>query len=172
MIFEGSCVAVYSLRSYANILIAIKQLQAVGYSANQLSVIGRKSNNTLQRRGLFSLGKILRSNKKDKYFWDNLRNLLKDEIFYKTSEDDSIEVRGELSHANIKQNQPHSYADIVKLLYSVGIPKVSFEYYESVLKNGQLLLIIHANYQQLKRAGNLLDLSGDINVSLHLAINS
>jgi len=176
MNIDGSCAAVYLSQSYSNILEVIKQLQALGYSECQFSVIGRRVNVSGDKSRFLGLLKSFRHKKLDKHFWGNLKDLLKGEIYFQTSSVDYIAVMGELSHVNLEknliQNKQDPYTKISGLLYFAGIPKVSFEYYETIIKKGQLLLIIHGNYQELKRAGSLLDLSGNINVSLHLANTS
>ena len=176
MNYEGSCIGVYSSRSYTNILKVIRQLQAVDYSDSQLSVIGRRTHLTEEKFRILSLFKTFRHKIAEKYFWDKLRDLIKGDVFFKTTKFDSIAVTGGLSRITLDKNQTENkddpYAEINRLLYCVGIPKVSFEFYETLLRNGRFLLIIHGNTQELKRAGNLLDLSGNINVSLHLANTS
>ncbi|MEH6455285.1 MAG: hypothetical protein V7749_03120 [Cocleimonas sp.] len=176
MNYQGSCVAIYSTHAYLNILKVVKYLRSVDYSDSQLSVIGRRANGTRVKYRFLGLFKSFKYKKAEKYFWDNLKDLLRGGANFKTSEDYYIDVMGELSQPNLKTNMTEyltenihdSYADITNLLHFVGIPKVSFEHYKTLLKNDQLLLIIHGNYQELKRAANLLDLSGNINVSLHL----
>jgi len=172
MNYVGSCSAVYSPHSYSNILKVIKQLLEIDYSNYQLSVIGRRVNVTVEESVFFRLLKSFRHKKIENHFWDDLREISKGEISFQTSEFDSIAVMGELSHLNLKKNQAvkihDPYTEIRRQLYLVGIPETSFDYYETILKNGQLLLIIHGTYQELKQAGNLLDLTGNINVSLHL----
>ena len=172
MNYEGSCVAVCSSHFYPKLLQVIKQLKAVDYSDQQLSVLGRRANVTADKSKFLSLIKPFRHKSIEKEFWQNLGDLLKGKIFFQTSENDSIVVTGELSRVNLDinltDNEQHAYAEIDGLLKLAGIPKVSFEYYETALQNGQSLLIIQGNYQELKRAGNLLDLTGNINVSLHL----
>lgn len=176
MNFDGSCVAVCSSRSYPQILDVIKQLQAVDYTDKQLSVMGQRAKVTGEKTGVFSLFKLFRQDKNEIEFWGSLRDLLKGEVFFQTPEYDSIVLAGELSRVNLKsnhtENKHHSYTKVDSLLNRVGIPAVSFEYYQTVLKKGQSLLIIQGNYQELKRAGNLLDLLDDINVSLHLTNTS
>lgn len=176
MNYQGSCVAIYSSHSYPNILKVVSYLRTVDYSDKQLSVMGRRNNIKTDSFGFLGLFKSLNRKNTENYFWDKLRELLKGKVRFQTSDDYSIDISGGLSQPRFKKNLTKkihvSYSDVASLLYFVGIPKVSFEHYKTVLKNGQLLLIIHGNYQELKRAAKLLDLSGNINVSLHLSNTS
>ncbi len=176
MNYQGSCVAIFSSHAYPKILKVVKYLRAEEYSDKQLSVMGRRANITRMKFGFLRLFKTSDDEKSEQYFWNNLRYLLKGKTRFHTSKIYSIDIMGELSQPNLEinitENNHESYAEITKLLDLVGIPKVSFEHYKAVLKKGQLLLIIRGNYQELKRAANLLDLSGNINVSLHLSNTS
>lgn len=170
--YQGSCVAVYSSRSYPSVISAIKNLQAVHFSNNQLTVMGKRATLTSKKSIFLNLIKSFYFEKREQSFWENLSELLRGQNYLKISKDYYIKVTGELSKVNFKniQNEANkdSVVEITSLLDFVGIPEVSCEYYKTVLKKGLLLLIIHGDYEELKHASNLLDLSGNINVSLHL----
>ena len=172
MNYQGCCLVVFSSRSYTNILQVIKNLQAGDYTENQISVMGRRAIDKRGKGRFLSLFKSFNYEKTEKYFWDTLSDLLRGRTCFQTSDKYSVEITGELSKADLKHTHNEgiqdSSADIDNLLSFVGVPKVSFEYYKSALNNSQSLLIIHGNYQELKRAGNLLDLLSNINVSMHL----
>jgi hypothetical protein len=45
-------------------------------------------------------------------------------------------------------------------LYSIGIPKHSIIQYESDVKSGKLLLVVHGTIEEVERAKDLLEESG------------
>ena len=148
----GSCVAVFPLHSCENILEVIKQLQAVDYSNRQLSVIG------VQRE--------------QEEFWHNLQSVLVGGTFIQIPELGFLTVAGGLSTTiNIgvpNKIQQYNYTELGKLLYLVGVPESSFQYYEAAIKAGQFILIAYGENLEIESAGNLLELSSSVDVSLHL----
>jgi len=52
-------------------------------------------------------------------------------------------------------------------LYSIGIPKNSIVQYETEVKNGKLLLVVHGTADEVKRAKDLLDQSEANSTTVH-----
>ena len=167
----GSCVAVYPVHSYVNVLGVIKQLQAENFSIEQLSIIGRDSaadQELVCGQGLFGQH---RQRIKQKDFWFELRDLLHGEVLMQLPELGALRIAGALSSVppmeKSKQITLTDYSKLRSLLYLVGIPDNSFKYYKSVLENGKLVLIAVGNYSQIENAVNLIEQSHRTDVSLH-----
>ena len=52
-------------------------------------------------------------------------------------------------------------------LYSIGIPKNSIVQYETEVKNGKLLLVVHGTPEEVERAKELLDQSEANSTAVH-----
>jgi hypothetical protein len=169
----GSCVAVYSIHYSDNILEVIKQLKAVDYSDNQLTVIGRGCDKRERDSGVFNFFKQFGTEGKQKEFWNNLKYLLVGDDVLDTPELEKIKIAGGLSNSLLLENSDqiikNNYSELDRLLYFVGIPETSFNYYESMIKKGKLVLIANGNHHQIETAGELLELSNSIDVSIHFA---
>jgi hypothetical protein len=53
-------------------------------------------------------------------------------------------------------------------LYSIGIPKHSALQYETEVKNGKLLLVVHGSPEEVERAKDLLDQSHANSTAVHV----
>ncbi len=52
-------------------------------------------------------------------------------------------------------------------MYSIGIPKNSVLQYESQVKNGKLLLVVHGTPEEVERAKDRLDQSAASSATVH-----
>ena len=167
----GSCVAVYPLHSYVNVIGVIKQLQAVNFSVEQLSIIGQDTSVDQKLTNAHRIFGQHRLKIKQKDFWFELRDLLDGELLLQLPELGSLRIAGALSSIPLvekpEQITVDDYSKLRKLLYLVGIPENSFKYYKSVLKNGKLVLIAVGEYGEIENAVNLIEQSHKTDVSLH-----
>ena len=54
-------------------------------------------------------------------------------------------------------------------LYSIGIPKKSILQYETSIKAGKFILVVHGTPDEVTRASSILSASGTSDMQLHLA---
>lgn len=172
MKFSGSCIAVYPLHLTDDVLEAIKALQALDYSAEQLTVMGEwllQDENSPEDQTL----KQFTNTGIQEVFWDELSDLLEGKALFKMSESGSLTVAGGLSKTVLSKDNigvgGENSTQLNSLLQLANIPESSFKHYETTLETGLLILIAFGSHQELEDAGDLLELSRSIDVSLHLS---
>lgn len=173
MKYAGSCVAIYPVHLTDDVLNVIRKLRALEYSDKQLTVMGEAS----LINDVSTLEEVVSSNhlkevEIQKTFWNELSGLLEGKVSLKMPQSGSLKVVGGLSKLTVIENGSEvSQKDTTKLdrlFYLMGIPENSFKYYEAILETGLLILIALGSYQEIENAGNLIELSRSIDVSLHL----
>jgi hypothetical protein len=154
-----------------NVIGVIKQLQAVNFSVEQLSIIGQDTSVDQKLTNAHRIFGQHRLKIKQKDFWFELRDLLDGELLLQLPELGSLRIAGALSSIPLveksEQISVDDYSKLRKLLYLVGIPENSFKYYKSVLKNGKLVLIAVGDYGEIENAVNLIEQSHKTDVSVH-----
>jgi len=174
---SSSCVAVYlpSLASsdeINSISDSIDILLSLDYSANKLSVIGKGSSQGDDAIGLYKAFEKTHFKGKQDEFWQSIWRLLAGEAFFLIPDFGSLTVAGGLSSIlsteTLDKTCSQEFTALGKALHCLGIPENSILRYESTLKSGQVLLIIHGSNQQVAEAGDILEaLQNSNEVSLH-----
>lgn len=177
MTLSSSCVAVFSpnRENIKSIFDALDKLLSLNYIPNNLSVLGRgslqKGENAI---GVYkALDQIRFKGEQDK-FWNSLWSLLAGEAFLHIPQFGSLAVAGGLSSILMAENgaifYPKKYTELGRTLHRVGIPAKSICHYESLLKKGQLILIVNGDNSDVENACLVLENSQTSHeVSLHFA---
>jgi len=173
----SSCVAVYP--SYTEqddqLIQVIKDLLANSFSSNNLSVIGKGSMLDDHTIGIYKVLDEIKYKGEQNEFWHALWELLSGEAFFLIPEFGSLAVAGELSSLmqvpvvedSMEDFESNNFTELGKVLFRIGIPEYSIMQYESILKSGQIILIVHGSNQEVEEAGNLLEFTQNMDISLH-----
>lgn len=176
MNFSNSCIAIYPPSSEEREALqrVLKELLSLDYPIEKLSVIGKGS--LIEER---SIG-IVRTNNRLQYkgeqedFWHSLWDLISGEAFFMMPGLGSLATAGGVTTLLLDEDTSgFDYQDFTELgraLHQVGVPKTSVKYYEELIKEGQVILVIQGNYQDIEKAGELVEQSKkDVEVSLHFS---
>ena len=180
MTFFSSCVAVFSPEktNRESIFDMLDKLLSLNYSANNLSVLGRGSlqegDNVI---GVYKALNQIRFKGEQDEFWHGLWGLLEGEAFLHIPKFGCLAIAGGLSSILMAENgaifYPKEYTELGRALHRVGIPAGSIYHYESLLKKGQLMLIVNGNNTDVENACLVLENSQSSHeVSLHFANTS
>jgi len=171
---SSSCVAVYSscLDERNSIPEIIEVLLSLDYAANQLSVVGKGASQGDDTIGLYNAYEQTRFKGKQNKFWQSIWNLLAGEAFFLIPSFGSLTVAGGLSSLflldTIDESYTQTYTALGRALHNLGIPEDNIVHYESALKEGHLLLVVHGDNQQVAEAGDILEaLHNSNDVALH-----
>ncbi len=159
MTISSSCVVVFSpcLGDRVSIFNALESLLSLIFPVNNLSVLGKGAlqdgNNAI---GVFkALDKFCFKGELDE-FWQGLWGLLAGEAFLHIPAFGSLVVAGGLSSILMAENGAifcsHEYTELGRALHRVGVPSRSICHYESLLKQGQLILIVNGGNSDVENA--------------------
>jgi len=180
MTISSSCVAVFSPseEDRDSVIDILGHLLSLNYSTNNLSVLGKGTmqggNNAI---GVYKeLDQIHFKGEQDK-FWQGLWGVLAGEAFLHIPTFGSLAIAGGLSSILMAENgaifYPHEYTELSRALHRIGIPAESICHYESLLKQGQLMLIVNGDNSVVENACLILENSqGSHEVSLHFVNTS
>jgi len=180
MTISSSCVAVFSpnLGDRISVFDALESLLSLNYSANNLSVLGKGTleggNNAI---GIYKASDQIRFKGEQDEFWQGVWGLLAGEAFLHIPTFGSLAVAGGLSSILMAENgaifYPHEYTELGRGLHRIGIPAESICHYESLLKQGQLMLIVNGDNSDVENACLILEnAQSSHEVSLHFVNTS
>jgi len=155
---SSSCVAIISkkLGDRANILNTLEALISLGYSVNNLSVLG---NGLSQKND--NLIDLVHFKGEQSKFLEGLWYLLGREVFLYIPTFGFLTVTGGLSSIFMGENglifRSDEYSQLDRILHRIGIPARSICHYESFLKQGKLMLIVNGNNFEVENACNILE---------------
>jgi len=179
MTISSCCVAVFppNIEERESIYDTLENLLSLNYPTNNLSVLGKGSMRDGNAVGVYKALDQIRFKGEQDEFWQALWCLLAGEAFLHIPTFGSLAIAGGLSAILMAENgaifYPHEYTELGRALHRIGIPARSISHYESLLKQGQLILIVNGEYSDVENAYLLLENSqGSHEVSLHFVNTS
>jgi hypothetical protein len=180
MTISSSCVAVFSpnMEERINVFDTLESLLSINYSINNLSVLGKGTfEDGKNAIGVYKVLDQTHFKGEQNKLWQGLWEILAGEAFLYIPTFGSLVVAGGLStmlmSGNGEKLYPHEYTELGNVLHRVGIPERSICHYESLLKQGWLILIVNGNNYDVENACLLLENSqSNHEVSLHFANTS
>ncbi len=142
---------------------AIRELQKSGFDMKKLSIVGKDYHTEEHVVGYYTTGDRMKYWGKLGAFWGGFWGLLFGSAFFWVPGIGQLLVAGPLVMWIVGALEgavvTGGLTALGAALYSIGIPKDSILQYETQVKNGKLLLVVHGTADEVKRARDLLDQS-------------
>jgi len=155
---NNSVVAVYPSHTAAE--AAIKELQQSGFDMKKLSIVGRDYHTDEHAVGYYNVGDRMKVWGKTGAFWGGLWGLLFGSAFFWIPGLGPLLVAGPLVSWIVGALQGAVVVGGLSALgaglYGLGIPKDSIVRYETALKIGKFVLIVHGTAEEATRARETL----------------
>ena len=155
-------VAVYELHTQAE--GAVKSLQRAGFDMKKISIIGRDYQTEEHVVGYLNAGDRARIYGKTGAFWGGLMGVLFGSAMMFIPVVGHVIVLGPLAAALFGGLQGAALVGgisaLAGALMAVGIPRDSVLRYETALKAGKFMLVVHGDAREIRRAHELLQASG------------
>ena len=156
---NNSIVAIYPSHTAAE--AAIKELQQSGFDMKKLSIIGRDEHTDEHVVGYYNAGDRMKYWGKLGAFWGGFWGLLFGSGFFLIPGIGPLLVAGPLVSWIVGALEGAVVVGGLSALgaglYSLGIPKDSILRYETALKTGKYVLIVHGSMDETTRAKEILD---------------
>lgn len=167
---DNSVVAVYPSHSSAE--LAIKDLQKLGFDMKKLSIIGRGYQTEEHVVGYYNAGDRVKAWGSTGAFWGGLWGFMFGSAFFWVPGLGPFLVAGPLVSWIIGALEGAVVVGGLSAIgagfYSLGIPKDSILEYETALKTGKFLLIVHGNVRDTNRAKEILNRHSPETLEHHL----
>jgi uncharacterized membrane protein len=158
---KNSVVAIFDSHDRAE--DAIRELQKSGFDMKKLSIIGKDYHTEENVVGYYTTGDRMKYWGKTGAFWGAFWGLLFGSAFFWLPGVGTVLVAGPLVAWIVGALESAAVVGgasaLGAALYSAGIPKNSVLQYETHVKNGKLLLVLHGTPKEVERARDLLDQS-------------
>lgn len=156
---NNSIVAIYPTHTAAE--TAIKELQQSGFDMKKLSIVGRDYHTDEHVVGYYNTGDRMQAWGKTGAFWGGLWGFLFGSAFLFIPGLGPILVAGPLVSWIIGALEGAvlvgGLSAIGAGLYSLGIPKDSIVRYETAIKTGKFVLIVHGSMDDTTKAREILN---------------
>lgn len=168
---NNSCVAIYDTHDEAE--RAITMLEKAGFNMKSLSIVGRDYHSEEKVHGYYNAGDRAKFWGKTGAFWGSLWGILFGSAFLFVPGLGPLVVGGPLVHAIIGGLEgaalPGGLSALGAALYSIDIPKDSIIKYETALKADRFVLVVQGSPEEVRRAQKILDVSKDVETTVHAA---
>jgi hypothetical protein len=169
MLKTNSVVAVYDTQT--GVETAVRELQGK-FDLTKLSVLGREHESGGRLLGFYvAPGGRLRYMGPRGAFWNELWDVLAGEACFTISTIGRVLVAGQLAMGIVdaKDDPVEGLSDVGSCLYSMSIPKVSIQRYETALKMHKLLLVAFGSVREVLQIKDLLRGSHPMETNIHFA---
>ena len=175
MLDKNSVVAVFDQHSQAE--QAVKELQRSGLDMKKLSIIGKAYHEDENVVGYYTTGDRMKHWGGYGAFWGSLWGgmwgMLFGSAFFLIPGIGPLVMAGPIVAWIVGALEGAAvvggFSALGAALYSIGIPNKSILQYETSLKAGQFLLVVHGTVDEVTRAKEALSASGASQAHLHLA---
>ncbi|MCA9148469.1 MAG: general stress protein [Planctomycetales bacterium] len=169
---NDAIVAVYNTHTQAE--DAIKQLERAGFDLKQLSIVGRDYHTEDHVVGYYNAGQRMKYWGKLGAFWGGIWGLLFGAAFFWVPGVGPLIVAGPLAAAIVGALENAAVLGGVSALaaglVSLGIPKDSVLQYETDLRAGKYVLIVHGTPADVLHAKDIVDATTTERLDHHHAI--
>lgn len=166
---QTSAVALF--RSHEEAEAAIRKLQKGGVDMKTLSIVGRDYHTEEHVVGYYTTGDRMLYWGKLGAFWGGFWGLLLGSAFFWVPGVGQLLVAGPLVMWIVGALEEAAVVGglgaLGAALYSIGIPKDSVMQYETEVKNGKLLLVVHGTQAEVDRAKDILSKAHAEAVTVH-----
>jgi hypothetical protein len=155
---NNAVVAIY--KSHAEAEDAVKELQHSGFDMEKLSIVGRDYHTDEHVVGYYTAGDRMKYWGKQGAFWGGVWALLFGSAFFWVPGIGPLLVAGPLVTLIVGALESAVVIGGLSVLgaglYSLGIPKDSILRYETAIKTGKFVLIVHGTQDETARARDII----------------
>ncbi len=165
----NSVVAVFG--SHAQTEDAIRELQKDGFDMKKLSIVGKDYHTDEHVVGYYTTGDRMLYWGEVGAFWGGFWGLLLGSAFFWVPGVGPLLVAGPLVAWIVGALENAAVVGGLSALgaglFSIGIPKHSIVKYETEVKNGKLLLVLHGTLEEVEQARSILQQTRATTTTLH-----
>lgn len=153
---------------------AVKYLKDAQFDIRELSIIGKDYHTDEHVAGYYTTGDRMKYWGKNGAFWGGVWGLLFGSAFFVIPGVGTLLAAGPVVAMIVGAIEGAAVVGGVSVLgaglFSLGIPKNSVLEYETALKAGKFMLIVHGTADEVARAKGILATAGASKTALHLSI--
>jgi len=152
---------------------AVKHLQEAGFDMKTLSIVGKGYHSEENVVGYYTASDRMKYWGKNGAFWGGIWGMLFGSAFFMIPGIGPLVMAGPIvawiAGALETAVVVGGLSAVGAGLYSIGIPQNSILKYETLLKTGTYLLVVHGTADEVTRAKAILAASGASDTQLHMA---
>jgi hypothetical protein len=171
MLHKNSVVAMFD--QHAQVEKAIQDLKWAGFDLKALSIVGNGYHTQEDVVGYYTTGDRMKYWGKNGAFWGGIWGLLFGSAFFMIPGIGPLVAAGPIVGWIVAALEGAAvvggFSALGAGLYSIGIPKDSVLRYETSLKAGTYILVVHGTHDEVTRAKEILGTAGASDAHLHLA---
>jgi uncharacterized membrane protein len=171
MLSKNSVIALFDQHTQAE--EAVKQLQQDGFDMKSLSIVGKDYHTDEHVVGYYTTGDRMKYWGKNGAFWGGIWGLLFGSAFFFVPGIGPFVAAGPIVAWIVGALEGAVVVGGVSAigagLYSIGVPKKSILQYETSLKAGKFMLVVHGTPDEVTRAKAILSTAGASETQLHMA---
>ena len=171
MMHQNSVIALFDQHTQAE--AGVKELQEAGFDMKALSIVGKEYHTDENVTGYYTNGDRMAYWGKSGAFWGGMWGLLFGSAFFMIPGIGPIVAAGPVIGWIVAALEGAAVVGGLSALgaglYGIGIPKNSILKYETSLKAGKFMLVVHGTADEVTRAKEILSTHGALNTELHMA---
>jgi len=171
MLHQNTVIALFSQHTQAE--AGVRELQEAGFDMKCLSIVGKEYHTDENVVGYYTSGDRMALWGKYGAFWGGFWGLLFGSAFFMIPGIGPLVMFGPVVTWIVAGLEGAVVVGGLSALgaglYSIGIPKKSVLKYETSLKAGKFMLIVHGTVDEVSRAKEILGTAGASETNLHLA---
>jgi hypothetical protein len=170
MLHQNSVIALFDQHTQAE--AGVRELQEAGFDMKALSIVGKDYHTDENVVGYYTAGDRMAYWGKNGAFWGGIWGLLFGSAFFMIPGIGPIVAAGPIIGWIVAALEGAVVVGGISAvgagLYSVGIPEKSVLKYETSLKAGKFMLVVHGTADELIRAKEILSNNGASDTQLHM----
>ncbi len=171
MLDQNSVIAMFDQHTQAE--EAVKQLQQAGVDMKKLSIVGKGYQTEENVVGYYTTGDRMMHWGKYGAFWGGIWGLLFGSAFFMIPGIGPLVAAGPIVAWIVGALEGAAVVGGLSAigagLYSIGIPKKSILQYETALKAGKFMMVVHGTPDEITHAKAILATSGASETQLHMS---
>lgn len=167
---KNSAIAMFDQHEQAD--EAVRQLERAGFDMKKLSIISKSYETQENVVGYYTTGDRVKYWGANGAFWGGIWGLLFGSAFFFVPGVGPLLMAGPLVASIVGALETAAVVGglsaLGAALYSIGIPRKSILQYETSIKAGKIMLVVHGTPDEVARAKSILSASGVSDTQLHL----
>jgi hypothetical protein len=170
MLHQNSVIALFDQHTQAE--AGVRELQEAGFNMKALSIVGKEYHTDENVVGYYTAGDRMAYWGKNGAFWGGIWGLLFGSAFFMIPGIGPIVAAGPIIGWIVAALEGAVVVGGISAvgagLYSIGIPEKSVLKYETSLKAGKFMLVVHGTADEVIRAKEILSTNGASDTQLHM----